>query len=104
MTFTHGMSHHSSGISFLNSSAELSDLRITNCISEGEGGGITLKEGNYDLHNIIISYNSARNGGGIMISCSDIVIMDSLIIENNYADQIGGGICGRANEIHISIP
>ncbi|MDP8209854.1 MAG: FlgD immunoglobulin-like domain containing protein [Candidatus Stygibacter australis] len=102
MTFTHGMSHHSSGISFLNSSAELSDLRITNCISEGEGGGITLKEGNYDLHNIIISYNSARNGGGIMISCSDIVIMDSLIIENNYADQIGGGICGRANEIHIS--
>ncbi len=102
MTFTHGMSYHSSGISFLNSSAELSDLRITNCISEGEGGGITLTEGSYDLHNIIISNNTADNGGGINISNSDMVIMDSLIIENNHADQGGGGIWGWGNEIHIS--
>ncbi|MCF7920273.1 MAG: DUF1565 domain-containing protein [Candidatus Cloacimonetes bacterium] len=102
MTFTDGLDYHSSGISFSNSSAELSDLRITNCTSEGEGGGITLTGGNYDLHNIIISDNAADNGGGINISYCDVVTMDSLVIENNYADQRGGGIFGLANEIHIS--
>jgi hypothetical protein len=102
MTLTNGMEISQSGISCSNSTVELSNLAVNNCIAEIGAGGINLSGGSYDLHNIIISNNSGHDGGGIFISGTDAVSMDSLIIENNNTDDKGGGICAYLCDLQIS--
>ena len=78
------------------SPCSLSNFAIMNGIQAyGNGGGIqiNLQRGTtVSLTNCIISYNSARSGGGISISGGNVVLSGCKIYRNTAIDGDGGGI------------
>ncbi|MGG6297335.1 Calx-beta domain-containing protein [Leptolyngbya sp. AN02str] len=66
-------------------------LTITNgSVSTGTGGGI-LNQGNLTLEDVILTGNTAANGGGIYNS-GIVTIQGDTQINSNSASQFGGGI------------
>ncbi|MAX13596.1 MAG: hypothetical protein CMG11_06110, partial [Candidatus Marinimicrobia bacterium] len=64
----------------------------------GSGGGICLTEANVSLSNVIISDNSVLDsGGGISIFSGVDAIIENSFINNNNANQFGGGIYVNSN-------
>jgi len=70
---------------FWSNNTILSDLRISNCDNENEGGVLTISGGSSSLHNIIVSGNNGGAGGGITVCGGAFVEIDSLICENNIS-------------------
>lgn len=66
---------------------------ITSNDATGNGGGITLKNGNINIYEGLITDNKASNGGGICLEHGTISVEgSSSTISNNIATDKGGGL------------
>ncbi len=93
------------GIHCLDSSPELSYLKITHC-SARYGAGIFLQRSSPGINNVEIFGNDAsRSGGGIYISRQGSnPIINNTLIHHNYADPFGDaiGVYQGANPIFMN--
>jgi FG-GAP-like repeat len=80
----------------------LNGLTITGGSAYVDGGGISLKQGNYGpldvtLSNSIITNNQAAYGGGISVEFNDILQVNNSVISGNNAAYVGGGIASKGS-------
>ena len=87
--------------------AETAHTRITNnTATDGNGGGINAGNGEVDIFNTLIYYNTADGtvskgrGGGVYLDGGFIKIYNSKIL-NNTAETNGGGIDDHSGDIEI---
>ena len=87
--------------------AEATHTRITNnWATDGNGGGINAGNGEVDIFNTLIYYNTADGtvsngrGGGVYLDGGFIKIYNSKIL-NNTAETNGGGIDDHSGDIEI---
>jgi len=79
------------------SNAVFVDVVIKNNSANYGGGGISIFNSAASLINTQIYNNSAPLGGGIHVDSSELLIVNSNIIENNFENypwQLGGGLAG----------
>ena len=73
--------------------AEIINNLITNNVSNGSGGGISITfQGTPTIRGNIISDNVAGFGGGLAISGSSPVVVQNLIFNNSAPLGGGGGV------------
>jgi CSLREA domain-containing protein len=83
-----------------NKTVTISDLTITGGNDVNSGGAIFVSAGDtLNLSSSVISYSHAPNGGGIF-NAGDVV-MNGCSIENNSAQQYGGGIYTQTGAMTI---
>lgn len=73
------------------------DMTITGCVGYGadpsRGGAILAdKFGSVVLDNVIVTGNSADEGGGVRVADMDLFVLNSVISDNDALDGLGGGI------------
>jgi len=79
---------------------EIHGLTLTNGIgflngTRRYGGGLYIRDSYSNIVNCIVRYNSARIGGGILVS-GGIVYLEGTTVRNNHASKSGGGLgCTR---------
>lgn len=78
----------------------LVDLQITGGETDGNGGGLLVRNGNVTLDGVLVSDNRAQEGGGIALEQGSLTVLRSMIV-NNVASGAGGGllIAGGAAEL-----
>ena len=83
-----------------NKTVSISGLTITDGNDVNSGGAILVSAGDtLNLSSSVISYSNAPNGGGIF-NAGDVV-MNGCFIENNSAQQYGGGIYTQTGTMTI---
>ncbi|MBV8752752.1 MAG: VCBS repeat-containing protein [Hyphomicrobiales bacterium] len=84
----------------------LNGLTITGGNAYVDGGGVSLKQGNYGpldvtISNSIISNNQAAYGGGISVEFNDILDLNNSVVSGNSAAYVGGGIAGKRGSLYL---
>ncbi len=95
-TITRGKYNYGSGIQNKYASPYLTNLVVKNCVTEYDGGGMYNDSAcNPILHNMVISDNHARYGGGIF-NRNASPVMKQVLIKDNISDNDGGGMYNDA--------
>ena len=92
VSFIHFVNGSSPPLSFLNSSASLSNLSISSNKGGIQGGGLHAQSSPLNLENIVIQGNEATFGGGIWISGEDSELNATNVKILNNEALIGGGV------------
>ena len=88
--------HTGGGMSFSSSDLSLSHVEVSNNTYNGDGAGIYITSSSLDITGVTVDGNrtgesSNYEGGGFYIDNSTVV-MDSVIVSDNYAGGYGGGL------------
>jgi len=97
LTITNGLAGSGGGIYISGASPTLTNLRISDNISNGTsglvvGGGGLFCSGGPSLVNVIITGNSAENDGGGIYCYSSSPSLENVTVSGNSASADGGGI------------
>jgi predicted outer membrane repeat protein len=65
------------------------------------GGGVYCSNASPSLRHLIISNNTASNGGGFAARSSSSPFLEKIIIKNNYVNNDGGGIWAKSSNVTI---
>ena len=72
-------------------SLALVDLHLTGGQTDGDGGGLLIRDGDVTLDGVLVSDNRAQNGGGVALEKGSLTVQRS-VIANNVVTGTGGGL------------
>ena len=99
------------GYQMFNTKVELNDKTFVenNTATNGDGGGIYLKEGTINLEKATIGGNDATlgnkahdNGGGIYVNSGSVMMLSSTIKQNVAQNASGGGVYTASGDVLIN--
>jgi len=96
--------HTGCGMRFTNADVSLSHVVVTGNSNNSSGGGILITSSELALLDVTVKRNRSTggSGGGLHINASSTVTIDSSTISNNYANSTGGGIYANSSTVTIS--
>jgi hypothetical protein len=107
-TITHGFGYNGGGIYIINASPTLTNLLVLDNMAV-YGGGIQIKNSKSRFSHVNVLSNRAVNvwisggdGGGIYCSNSNPILYNMLICDN-YALELGGGIIAYASGVDCAV-
>ena len=84
-------------LTLLSSQITLTNLYAFNNTARYDGGAIYQFYGNLTLNNSVISFNHAKNGGGMLVDNASMIIVDNVTFENNTAELLAGAFYSLMN-------